>query len=56
MKVLLDIAIIFVEDPKDSRTDVDMQALALLGDFLFGVSVVLMGIAACYYVFVSREE
>jgi hypothetical protein len=32
-----------------------MEALALLGEFLFGVGVALMGIAAIYYVLVSRE-
>jgi hypothetical protein len=32
-----------------------MEALALLGEFLFGVGVVLMGIAAIYYVSVSKE-
>ena len=33
-----------------------MEALALLGEFLFGVGVVLLGIAAIYYVLVSREK
>ena len=31
-----------------------MEALALLGEFLFGVGVVLLGIAAIYYVLVSN--
>jgi len=32
-----------------------METLAFLGEFLFGVGVVLLGIAAVYYVLVSRE-
>lgn len=33
-----------------------METLALLGEFLFGVGVVLLGVAACYYVLVSRDK
>lgn len=33
-----------------------MEILIILGDFLVGVGVVLMGVAAIYYVVVSKEE
>jgi hypothetical protein len=35
---------------------VNMEILTILGDFLVGVGVVLMGVAAFYYVVVLKEE
>ena len=34
---------------------VNMETLAILGDFLTGVGVVLLGVAAIYYVMISRK-
>ena len=33
-----------------------METLAILGDFLLGVGVVLLGVAAIYYAMTSKEE
>ena len=32
-----------------------MEILAILGDFLLGVGVVLLGVAAVYHVMISKE-
>jgi hypothetical protein len=32
-----------------------VEVLAILGDFLLGVGVVLLGVAAVYYVMISKE-
>jgi hypothetical protein len=32
-----------------------MEILAILGDFLLGVGVVLLGVAAIYYVMISKK-
>lgn len=33
-----------------------MAILAILGDFLLGVGVVLLGVAGVYYVMISKDE
>jgi hypothetical protein len=35
--------------------EVNVEVLAILGDFLLGVGVVLLGVAAVYYVMISKE-
>ena len=37
------------------RKEVNMGILTILGDFLVGVGVVLLGVAAIYYVMLSKE-
>jgi hypothetical protein len=35
--------------------EVNMETLAILGDFLSGVGIVLLGVAAIYYVMISKK-
>jgi hypothetical protein len=37
------------------KEEVNMEILAILGDFLLGVGVVLLGVAAIYYVMISKK-
>jgi hypothetical protein len=39
----------------DIKKEVNMGILTILGDFLLGVGVVLLGVAALYYVLISKE-